>query len=111
MPSGSSPLELKPSSSGKLYIVKKDWSPEKDDCEVIPEERMSPKAIRKGQVFEIVDQEAYWWRGRLVKDVSSSGHIPMGKVIWLPSCQLERKKSAPQPPRRVDSLHSSVARS
>ena len=111
MPSVSPSLEMKPSVSSKLYVVSQDWSPEKDDWEVIPEERMSPKAIHKGQVFDIVEQDAYWWRGRLLKDASPSSNLPVGKLVWLPSKQLERKKSAPLPPRRVDSLYSSVARS
>ena len=110
LPSVPFPLEPKPSATSKLYIVKKDWSPEKDDWEVIPEERMSPKAIRKGQVFDIVDQEAFWWRGRLVRDASPASNLSVGKLVWLPSSQLERKRLAPLPPRRVDSLYTSIAR-
>ena len=93
-------------TSGNMYTVKQDWCFE-DDMEVLPEEQMSPKPIRKGQIFDILEQDSYWWRGRLMKDSSPPGNIPLGKEVWLPSSHMEKKKAPPAPPKRVDSLANS----
>lgn len=67
--------------SYNLYVVAEDCAPPKDNEGIM--------YIRKGQIYDIIENKSDWWWARLVRDLTKqSDHIC--QQGWVPGSFLEK---------------------